>query len=276
MKQPEIAYLGPLGTYSHLVAEKRFGVTARTIPFPTIPEVFAHVAGGENRFGIVPIENSSGGAIYDTVDLLVEGKPKVHIDEEIFLNVKLALLGRKNCPVKTLYSHFAPMEHCAAWIVRHLPGVKRQVVASTAMAARHAFLDDNAAALASRRAARLYNLDVLRYPVEADIPNETAFLVIAGRARVLPHPTRTTLCAVTHNVPGGLCDFLDTFRVHGINLCRLLSRPIRGCPREYAFWADIEGGAQEPQVRQALRAARKACVQLRLIGSYPSGRKYKT
>lgn len=276
MSANKIAYLGPIGTYSHLVAEKRFGVKPQYVPFPTIPEVCAYVSRRSDRLGIVPIENSSGGAIYDTVDILMEGKPKIHIDEEISLVVKLALLGRKGCKIKTLYSHFAPLEHCAPWIKKNLPGVDRQVVASTAMAARHAFLDDNAAALGCRRSADLYNLDILHYPVEADIPNVTSFLVISGKGKTLTRASRTTLCAVTHNVPGGLCDFLDTFRAHGVNLCRLLSRPIRGCPREYAFLADIEGGRQDTKVKQALRAARKTCVQLKIIGSYPSGLVYKS
>ncbi len=276
MRASEVAYLGPMGTYSHLVAEKRFGPKAKLVPFPTIPEVCAHVSRHPVRLGVIPIENSSGGAIYDTVDILMEGRPKVHIDEEISLDVKLALLGRKHAKIKTLYSHFAPMEHCAAWIRKHLPGVDRQVVASTAMAARRAFLDDDSGALGSRRSAALYNLDVLEYPVEADIPNVTSFLIVSGRRKTLPSASRTTLCAITHNVPGGLCDFLDTFRQHKINLCRLLSRPIRGQPREYAFLADIEGGRHEITVKQALRAARKTCVTLRIIGSYPTGKTYKT
>ncbi len=276
MSVKEIAYLGPIGTYSHLVAEKRFGTRIRLVPFPTIPEVFAHVSRHPERLGVVPIENSSGGAIYDTVDILMEGKPKTHISEEISLVVKLALLGRKDARIRTLYSHFAPLEHCAHWIKKNLPGATRQVVASTAMAARHAFLDDHGAALGCRRSADLYNLDILRYPVEADVPNVTSFLVIAGKRAAQARATRTTLGAVTHNVPGGLCDFLETFRAHNVNLCRLLSRPIRGRPREYAFLTDIEGGIQEPGVKRALRAARKTCVELRIIGSYPSGLVYKS
>jgi prephenate dehydratase len=226
--------------------------------------------------GVIPIENSSGGAIYETVDILLEGKPKVYIDEEISLEVNLALLGRRNEQIKVLYSHFAPLEHCVAWLKKNLPRVERRPVASTAMAARRAFIENNAAALGSRKLAKLYSLDILHYPVEADIPNITSFLVVSGKKHVVKHQSLTTLSAITHNVPGGLCAFLETFRDHKVNLSRLLSRPIRGCPKEYAFLVDVEGGTSQAKVKRALKAARKTCVHLKVIGSYPATRSYRS
>lgn len=94
MAVTEVAYLGPIGTYSHLVAEKRYGRNCKMIALPTILDVCSFASGKTSRHGIVPIENSSGGAIYETVDILLANKPKVHIKEELSLDVKLALLGR--------------------------------------------------------------------------------------------------------------------------------------------------------------------------------------
>lgn len=274
-KKLDIAFLGPTGTYSHLVAEKYYGTGHNLTPMPTVLDVCSFVAGKPTRRGIVPIENSSGGAIYEMVDILLANEPRIFILEEMTLDVKLALLGRRGQKIKTLYSHFVPLEHCSAWIKKNLPGVDRKVVASTALAARMAFLEDNAAALANRELATLYHMDILRYPVQADIPNITTFLAIAGAPTRAQEPGKTTLAARLPNVPGSLCTFLEAFRSQNVNLSRITSRPIRGCPRQYAFLVDIEGSASAANVKRSLTLARRDAVSIRVVGSYPSFRNYR-
>jgi prephenate dehydratase len=276
MKPVEIAYLGPRGTYSHLVAEKRYGRRAKLVDLPTVTEVCAFVSRHPLRHGIVPIENSSGGVIYETIDILLDGKPRVHIDEELTLDVKLALLGHRDMRIKTVYSHFAPLEHCDVWLKRHLPGAERREVASTAAAAMHSVLERTAAAIGNRRLADIYGLDVLRYPLAAAVPNVTMFLAVSGRRTDLARKRKTTLAVRLPNVPGALCTFLEAFRDEAVNLSRLLSRPLRGCPREYAFLVDVEGGTGDVRVRRALRAARAAAARLRIVGSYPCRPPYKS
>lgn len=270
----EVAYLGPEGTYSHLVAEKRYRHCAKLIPFPSILDVCTFVGRNPHRRGIIPIENSSGGSINETVDILMENTPPVCIQEELVLDIKLALLGRKGEKIKVLYSHFAPIEHCLYWLAKRLPGVERRMVATTAIAAQRAAVERNAAALGSRRLARIYNLDVLRYPVQSDIPNVTVFLAIGGSRRIQPGATKTTLAVKLPNRPGALCSFLEVFRNHNVNLSRLISRPIRGCPREYAFLIDVDGSLESPVVRKAVRIARTVAVELRTVGSYPTRHHY--
>jgi prephenate dehydratase len=272
----EVAYLGPMGTYAHLVAEKRYGTKCRMLPFPTIHEVCRFAARHAYRRGIVPIENSSGGAIYETVDILLAGKPRFTVEEELVLNVKLALIGHKGQPIRNLYSHFAPLEHCEGWIRKALPHVQPEVTGSTAAAALQAASHPESAALGSRRLARLYNLDILEYPIEADVPNITTFLAISGSKQPPAKSDKTTLAARTPNQPGGLCSFLETFRDEKVNLSRILSRPIRGCHREYAFLVDIEGGMDRPNVARSVAASRKICVDLRVVGSYPTHRPYSS
>ena len=272
----EVAYLGPEGTYSHLVAEKRFGRRCTLVPLPTIHDVCARVARDKTRRGIVPIENSSGGAIYETVDILLEGSPRVQIEAELTLDVKLALLGRPGENIRTLYSHFAPLEHCAGWIRQHLPDVVKQGTSSTAVAAQHVLNETQTAALGSRRLAKLYGLSVLQYPVHVDIPNITAFLSIGARPTAIRGRAKTTLAVKLLNEPGALCTFLATFREANVNLSRILSRPIRGCPREYIFLVDIEGAADRPEIKRVLTAARRAAAELRVVGSYPINREYKS
>ena len=134
----EIAYLGPEGTYSNLVAEKRFGKGCKLIPCTAIYDICRFVSKHPDRRGIIPIENSSGGAIYETVDILLTNKPRIHVVEELALNVRLALMGHPDKKITTLYSHFVPMEHCIKWIRKHLPKVHRKAVSSTAIAAQKA------------------------------------------------------------------------------------------------------------------------------------------
>ena len=275
-KQLEVAYLGPVGTYSLLVAEKRYGRNCRYIPLPTILDVCSYVSGKADRRGVIPIENSSGGAIYETVDILLANKPRIHIEQELTLNVRLALLGRKGEKIKILYSHFAPLEHCAPWVKRHLPRTERKVVSSTAAAAELAAERRNSAALGNRKLGRLYGLDVLVYPVEAEIQNMTIFLNIAGKKRPVANQKKTTLAVVLPNTPGSLCTFLEIFRKEDVNLSRIISRPLRGRPREYAFLVDLDGAQDKPAVRRALKDARKACLELRSVGSYPIGPSYQS
>lgn len=276
MSTTDVAFLGPAGTYSHLVAEKRFGKTARMFPMDSITDVFAFVARNPERRGIVPVENSSGGTINETVDLLLAARPRIPIVEELALDVRLALLGHRGDKPRRLYSHAVPIEHCRPWLKKHLPRVARHIVNSTALAAQLAAQEPGAVALCSRRLASLHSLAVLHYPVEAAVPNLTIFLMLGGRQIEQPGARKTTLAVKLPNQPGSLCSFLETFRDAQVNLSRLVSRPLRGCPREYAFLVDLEGGNREPRVREALAAARKLCVSLRLVGSYPIRKPYNS
>jgi chorismate mutase / prephenate dehydratase len=269
-----VAFLGPMGTYSHLVARKRFGAKARMIALPTILDVCAYVAAHRGAQGVVPIENSSGGAIYETVDILLTDTPRIFITQELSLEVRLALLGHRSAAIETLYSHFAPMEHCSAWLRKHLPHAARHTEASTASAAERVAADPHGAALGSRLLAKLYDLDVLTFPVEAEVPNITTFLVIQGTQPPARKGAKTTLAVQLRNEPGSLYRFLGTFATAGVNLSRLISRPIRGLHRQYAFLVDMEGGVHRPAVEHAIDAARRVSDMLRVCGSYPCNKRY--
>jgi len=275
MSSKKVVYLGPQGTYSHLVAEKRFGKSAKYIPRSTIFDVCSMVSGNRDMYGVVPIENSSGGAIYETVDILLAGKPKIVILEEMWLDVRLALIGHKGVRPRVLYSHFAPMEHCMGWIRKNLSGVEKRVMSSTAAAAGRALAEMDAVVLGSRRLAKLYNLDVLCYPVKTDLPNQTSFLLISGRGRAV-NATKTTLAVKLLNEPGSLCSFLDVFRSRDLNLTRLVSRPIRGCPGQYTFLIDIDGGVKKKGLKPSINEVRSKCPSVRLVGSYPVRKPYKS
>ena len=269
MRVTEVAYLGPEGTYSHQVAEKRYGPRIKLVPRPSVVDVFAYVGRKACRHAVVPIENSSGGTVYETVDVLLSGKYDLRIDEQIDINVKLALLGRKGQKIRALYSHFAPLAHCDTWLRKHLPGVERHEVASTAIAAREAAAQQNAAAIGSKMASQIYRLDVLAFPLEQDIPNVTQFFTLSRGGRRLPGATRTSLAVNLANKPGSLCSFLVPFRDCSVNLCRIVSRPIPARPKEYAFFVDIEGTPADKRVKAAMNWATATGAHLRVLGSYP-------
>ena len=276
MPRKDVAFLGPPGTYSELVARKQFGGRNNFVPLPSIHDVCSFVARDPARVGIVPIENSSGGAIYEMVDILLANRPRLCIQEEISLNVRLALLGRKDERIKTLYSHFVPMDHCGTWLKKHLPRVDKETVPSTAIAAQRAWQQPHAAALGNRDLAKVWNLDVLEYPIATDEPNITVFLAIGGTQRRQPRATKLTLAVQLLNEPGSLCTFLECFRNQNVNLSRLISRPMRGCPQQYIFLVDIQGNQDDTNVKRALTAARKAAAKLRIVGAYPSGKLYNS
>lgn len=276
MPKTEVAYLGPEGTYSHLVARKYYGSSCTMVPYSTVTDICAFVSKGGSRKGIIPIENSSGGAIYETVDILLSNKPKINIEKELSLDVKLALLGYPGEQIRIVYSHFAPIEHCIAWLRRHLPKAERKITTSTASAAQRAMTERHAASLGSRNLAKIYDLEILHYPVQADIPNITSFLAISGKKTVNRNCSKTMIAARLPNKPGSLFYFLEAFKNENVNLSRLISRPIRGCPREYAFLSDIDGAASSNNVKKALLSAKRLCVYLRVVGSFAIHKRYNS
>ena len=269
-----VAYLGPSGTFSELMALKRFGRKVTLVPFPGIYEVFEYVRTRKNGVGIVPIENSSGGTIYETIDCLVETRRPLVIREELSLQVRLALLGHHGEKITTLYSHFAPMQHCDPWIRKHLPRVERKETASTAVAAEIVATNRHAAALGMKQAAKRYGLDILEFPVQPEVPNLTQFVCIGHRGQAPARSTKTSLIVTLHNRPGSLCELLEIFRDHNVNMTRLLSRPMIGHPKSYVFFIDIEGTPATSPVREALTKAKRVAESMRDAGTYPVRRPY--
>jgi chorismate mutase / prephenate dehydratase len=277
-----VAFLGPEGTFSHLVALRRY--PKRTgLPCATITEVFHAVRSGQAGCGIVPIENSSGGTITETVDLLIEQAGHLAISEELALDVRLALLGKKGTAftaLRKLYSHVMPLRHHRDWVRENLPSVQMIESSSTAEAAKKAALSATSAALAAPGTAELYGLSVLKFPVRPEAVNVTHFFVIVPSGTALPTKgagrSKTAVVAELPQTPGSLHRFLGPFARAGANLCRIVSRPVPGRPETYVFYLEVEGAVADPSVRKALSGAAKLSVLLHALGSYPSRPRYRT
>lgn len=268
-----IAYLGPEGTFSGILARQRFGKAGKFLDCGTIEGVFDRVLRGEASAGLVPVENSSGGTVYDTVDLLIRHAGKIFIREELSLDIRIALLGRAGKKVRTVFSHFTQIKHHSDWLKIAHPGARVVPVASTAVAAGRASESSNAAALASPGAAALYGLDVLEIPSGGEV-NVTNFFTISRRAGGNPHSDRTALAAVLKNECGSLHRFLGPFAREKVSLTRIVSRPVPGQPQTYVFYIEIEGGPGAPSVGRAIERAEKIARTLTPLGTFPLGRRF--
>ena len=280
VKTGKVAYLGPEGTFSHLVALRRFPKRAG-LPVATITEVFHAVRSGKAELGVVPIENSSGGTITETVDLIIEEAGRIYISEELALDVRLALLGRAGTAfgkLKSVYSHVMPLRHHRDWILANLPSVTMIESPSTAEAAKRAALSVTSAALAAPGAAELYGLSILKFPVRPEAVNVTHFFVISAKPSETPQGNRskTAIVAALPQTSGSLHGFLGPFARAGVNLCRIVSRPVPGQPETYVFYLEVEGSAKDAKVKKALEGARRFSVRLELPGSYVARHRYRS
>lgn len=271
-----IACLGPEGSFSHLITARRFpGHELRLIG--SVSEVFDFLDTEPAAHGVVPIENSSGGFIVDTVDRLVDDRCTLHILEELTLDVKLALLGHAGQLVDIIYSHPMPFFHCDEWLRAHYPNVKRVPLASTAAAAKRAVEEASAATIGPRQNAAKHGLDILQFPIAGEVPNITQFFLIghAPNTSSLEH-NRTALVVELPDKPGSLCRFLQPFSNAGVSLKRIESRPLRGQPNKYRFYIELEGSPTQPSTHEALNQVRTDGATVRIIGSYSSGRRFES
>lgn len=266
-----VAYLGPEGTFSHLIARRHFSKKHPLIACPDIAGVFEYVLKNPDARAVVPIENSSGGSIYDTIDLLIRNVGVIQAQEELTLDVSLALLGKTRTNIRTIYSHFAPLMHHKDWIAENFPKARSVSVSSTALAAAKVAKTANSAALATPGAAELYGLKILQFPIQPGAVNLTRFYVIGyGEAPAVPkRPQKTTLVFSLHNLCGSLHSFLGPLSRNAVNLRMIVSRPVPGKPQTYVFFVEVDGSTDENHVASALEKAGKFCERLDIIGSFP-------
>jgi chorismate mutase/prephenate dehydratase len=271
-EQMAVAYLGPEGTFSQEAVVKHFGAATGSQPHATIDEVFRAVETGAAGYGVVPVENSTEGAVGRTLDLLLNTSAKVC--GEVMLPVRQCLMSvaPRRDDIRKVYSHTQSLAQCQQWLSRNLPQAERIAVVSNAEAARLAGKDRRSAAIASRTAATLYGLKLLARNIEDDPKNTTRFAVL-GVEEVLPSGRdKTSLVLSTRNAPGAVHDLLAPLAKHGVSMTRLESRPARTGLWEYVFYVDIEGHQQEPRVARALAALARKTSFLKVLGSYPAAR----
>ncbi|MHB1676510.1 MAG: prephenate dehydratase [Sulfuriferula sp.] len=274
------AFLGPQGTFSQAAAIKQFGHAAQMHSCASIDEVFREVSAGCADYGVVPVENSTEGAVNRTLDLLQDTQLK--ICGEVDLRIHQSLLRKIDGldGVTVVYAHSQSLAQCHEWLNRHLPNIPRIPVASNAEAARLAAADESALALAGEIAAEIYSLRRLFDHIEDEPDNTTRFLVMAKEDAAVSGRDKTSLLLSAPNLPGAIVTLLQPFVRHNVSLTKFESRPARRGSAtaagyadlwEYVFFVDIEGHRDDLAVKLALDEVRKEASFLKLLGSYPIG-----
>ncbi|MES1982161.1 MAG: prephenate dehydratase [Pseudomonadota bacterium] len=266
----KVAYLGPQGTFTEAAVLKRFGHACQSVPCASIDEVFRAVESGETNYGVVPVENSTEGAVGRTLDLLLQSPLKVC--GEVMLPVHQCLLSRTAdfTQIRRVYSHPQSLGQCQGWLNSHLPKVERVPVASNAEAAAMASQQPQTAAVAGKMAAEYYALPVLAENIEDDPRNTTRFLVVGNHDVAPSGRDRTSLVMSAPNRPGAVHALLMPLARHGVSMTKLESRPARSGMWEYIFYVDIEGHQSDKKAAAALAELLQAASFLKILGSYPA------
>lgn len=274
-KELAIAFLGPLGTYSEEAALKQFGQGRNAIVCGTIDEVFRTLEADQADYAVVPVENSTEGAVGLTLDLLLSST--VQVCGEVTIPIHHCLLSKQTdvSKITHVFSHAQSLSQCHEWLNRNLPGIEREAVTSNAYAAKmiHDLVSsDNtfAAAIASKRAAELFNLNVLADNIEDDPKNTTRFLVLGKQAVAPSGRDKTSLAVSTKNEPGAMVNLLEPFSTHGVSMTKLESRPSKQGLWDYVFYIDIEGHVTDENVSRALEALKQRASVVKVLGAYPA------
>ncbi len=271
---PTIAFQGEPGAYSEQAAFDFFGAQAQPAPRPTFDAVFDDTAAGRCDYGIVPVENSLAGSVHRNYDLLM--RHNLHIVGEAIVRVRhnlIALPGVELPDIRRVYSHWQALDQCEKTLSRLLPNVERVQVYDTAGAVKMVLEEQrrDTAAIASKRAAELYGLPILREALEDDPTNFTRFVALS-REPVSPPaatPCKTSLVFATRNIPGALYKALAAFALREIDLTKIESRPLQGSPWEYLFYLDFAGNQSDEICGHALAQLREFSTFMRVLGSYP-------
>jgi chorismate mutase/prephenate dehydratase len=271
LEQPlSVAYLGPQGTFSEMALAKQFGAAVAAQPCGSIDEVFRAAETGTAQYAVVPVENSTDGAIGRTLDLLLSTPLKICAEVILRVQQNLMAKGASMKAIRKVYSHPQSLAQCHGWLSQHLPSVQRVPQASNAEAARTAAKEKSAAAIGPEIAAERYGLKILARAIEDDPKNRTRFLVLGSQDSGPSGSDRTSLVMTTHNRPGSLHELITSFSTYGVNMTRLESRPARTGQWEYYFYVDIEGHQQDPKVAKALAELRGKAPFVKVFGSYPA------
>jgi chorismate mutase/prephenate dehydratase len=265
-----VAYLGPPATFTHQAAVRRFGSSASLMPVRGIADVFDEVERERAECGVVPVENSTEGAVNITLDRLID--TDVLITGEVTLDIAEHLMSMATDlgEVKTVCSHPQALAQCRQWLAAHLPEATVEDMPSTTAAAARAKVDPTIAAIASEMAARLYGVPILRRRIEDNPSNSTRFLVIGRRPAAPSGRDKTSILFSMKNEPGVLVSILQPFAARGLNLTKIESRPTKRRPWEYVNFVDFEGHRDTDVVRAVLTEIKERCQLLKILGSYPA------
>lgn len=268
----KVGFLGPEGTFTQQAVYKHFGHSVHGVALSSIPEVFHEVEVGHTDFGVVPIENSTGGVVEFAIDMFLNTTLK--ICGEIELRVHQNLMGTmKNLKgIKRICSHPQSLSQCQQWLREHLPKVELIPVVSNSEAARRARDEEGTAAIAGQIAAEIYKLNVLAPEIEDRADNTTRFIVLGRNSFAPSGHDKTTLMVSSGDTQshGTLHRLLEPLARNHISMSRIESRPSRRKKWDYVFFMDVEGHMDTEPLRSALEELKQHSSLFKVLGSYPA------
>ncbi len=270
LKEKKIVFQGEFGAFGHQALTKHFGKEQSIHHYETFEDVFKALQADEADYGILPIENSSTGAINDVYDLLVQYD--VYIVGEQYLQVEHCLVGLEEAQledIEEVYSHIQGFHQSKSFLDRY-PNWKLIPYTNTAASAKYIkkLKDPTKAAIASKEAAELYDLKVMNEKINTNQENWTRFIIIGKKVEINEDSRKISLIySLRHNV-GALYDSLGVFVKQGINLAKVESRPIPNQPWKYHFFVDIEGNLLDNQVQEAIKQVQEKSLFIKILGNY--------
>ncbi|MSR12920.1 MAG: prephenate dehydratase [Gammaproteobacteria bacterium] len=265
-----VGFLGPKGTFSQMAVLQHFGKRAFLRDFPTIDEVFAAVETGVVNYGVVPVENSTEGAINNTQDCLVDAKTRIVGEQFVFIEHNL-LTGKGIAfeNIHTIASHKQSLAQCRKWLQKNAAGKSLRECASNAEAAKLALENRDIAAIAGKIAAETYGLQILREAIQDQKHNSTRFLVLASADSPPTGKDKTSILVYTENKPGALFRILQPFEELQISLTKIETRPSKKEAWEYVFFIDFEGHREDEKIKLLFAKLKTCTAEIKILGSYP-------
>ena len=269
----KVAYLGPMGTFTHQAALELFPKSGTEfIPYNSPSEIYENVEKHNADFGVLPIENTLQGTVRDTLDLLIEKELVIYGEVELKITQNLiAIKGTELSDIKNVYSHPQAFAQTRTWIKTNLPNAILMDVSSTAEAVRRVrkLNDKSNTAIGTAFSSEIYDLSILKAKIE-DNSNFTRFLVISEKKNpIKSEKMKTSVVFVTKHVPGALYWVLKIFSDAEINLLKIESRPRRKGRWEYIFLMDFEGDIDDENVKNALDQMKSNVIWHKILGCYP-------
>ncbi len=271
-KDMKVCYFGVPGSHTQQAMEDFFGEEVCGVPCPTFQDVMEAVEQGTAMYGVLPIENSSTGGITANYDLLLNysnsivGQYVNRIDQCL-----VALPGAELAQIQKVYSHMQGLLQCSGFLQEH-PDMVQVECADTATGAKKVAADGDRtqAAIAARRAAKEYGLEVLADSIQQEKNNSTRFIIIGREPIYLADSNKIALCIELSHECGTLYRLLSHFLFNDLNMTQIESRPIKGKNWEYRFFIDIEGNLEDPAVQNALRGIQEEAKSIRILGNFNS------
>ena len=263
-----IAYLGPQGSFSHSAAMLKFGQSVEYEAVTDIRSIFDEVSKSHSDLGVVPIENSAGGGVIESLDAFIESD--VMICAEVHMAIHHNLLA--NCElekIENIYSKPEIFAQCRNWLTSTFEETKTIPAPSSARAAQMAAKEPTAAAIGSKVAAELYGLKIICENIEDIANNVTRFLIISKNDAKPTGDDKTALFFSTAHKTGALVDVLETFKKYGVNMTFIESRPSKKREWEYYFFVDVLAHKTDENMQKAVEESRQHCLQLSILGSFP-------